>query len=117
MRRGHVAHSTYGFESILKLIAYRFGLDPLTRRDAHAGNIGRSFDWSSKPALDLPDLPRPEHVVSTPCPGALPGGVRAKDHDVLDLVTSGYLERMGFDYRAATAASTFREPSKVTLAL
>jgi phospholipase C len=117
VRRGHVAHSTYGFESILKLIAYRFGLDPLTLRDAQAGNIGRSFDWTSKPALDLPDLPRPEHVVSMPCPGTAPGGVRAKDHDVLELVTSGYLDRMGFDYRAATAASTFREPSKVASAL
>jgi phospholipase C len=117
VRRGDVAHSTYGFESILKLIAYRFGLEPLTLRDAQTGNIGRSFDWTSKPALDLPELPRPEHVVSMPCPGALPGGVRAKDHDVLDLVTSGYLDRMGFDYRAATAASTFREPSKVRLAL
>jgi phospholipase C len=112
-RRGYVAHSTYGFESILKLIAYRFGLDALTRRDAHASNIGRSFDWTSKPTLHVPDLPRPEHVVSMPCPGALPGGVRAKDHDVLDLVSSGYLDRMGFDYRAATAESTFREPSKV----
>ena len=117
VRRGHVAHSSYGFESILKLIAYRFGLEPLTLRDAQAGNIGRSFDWASKPALDLPELPRPEHVVSMPCPGALPGGIRTKDHDVLDLVTSGYLDRMGFDYRAATAASTFREPSKVRQAL
>jgi phospholipase C len=43
----------------------------------------------------------------------MPGGVRAKDHDVLDLVSSGYLDRLGFDYRAATADSTFREPSKV----
>ncbi len=112
-RRGSVAHTTYGFESIIKLIRYRFALAPLTRRDAYASNIGRSFDWASKPKLDPPDLPRPEHVVSMACPGALPGGVRAKDHDVLDLVSSGYLERMGFDYRAATAASTFREPSKV----
>ena len=35
-RRGHVAHSTFGFESILKMIEYRFGLRPLTRRDAYA---------------------------------------------------------------------------------
>jgi len=113
VRRGHVAHTSYGFESILKLIEYRFGLGPLTRRDRHASNIGRSFDWASKPVLDLPDLPRPEHVVSMPCPGAMPGGVRAKDHDVLDLVSSGYLDGLGFEYGAATADSTFREPSKV----
>jgi phospholipase C len=113
VRRGYVAHSVYGFESILRLIEYRFGLQPLTGRDAHAGNIGRSFDWASKPRLDLPDLPRPEHVVSMACPGTAPGGVRAKDHDALDLVSSGYLERMGFSYSAATPVSTFREPSKV----
>jgi phospholipase C len=113
VRRGHVAHSLYGFESILKFIEYRFGLPSLTRRDANAGNIGRSFDWSSKPRLDLPDLPRPEHVLSMPCAGTLPGGVRAKDHDALDLVSSGYLERMGFSYAPATPTSTFREPSKV----
>ena len=35
----------------------------------------------------------------------------------MDLVTSGYLDRLGFDYKPATAASTFREPSKVTQAL
>jgi phospholipase C len=116
VRRGHVAHSSYGFESILKLIEYRFGLAPLTRRDAHAGNIGRSFDWASKPTLDVPDLPRPEHVVSMPCPGAQPGGIRAKDHDVLDLVSSGYLDKLGFEYRPATAESTFRAPSTVSQA-
>ena len=113
VRRGYVAHSVYGFESILKLIEYRFGLEPLTRRDAHAGNIGRSFDWASKPRHEPPDLPRPEHVVSMACPGTAPGGIRAKDHDVLDLVSSGYLDRMGFSYSPATPVTTFREPSKV----
>jgi phospholipase C len=29
-RRGHVDHSIYGFESILKMIRYRYGLPPLT---------------------------------------------------------------------------------------
>jgi phospholipase C len=32
-RRGHVDHSVYGFESILKMIRYRYGLPPLTPRD------------------------------------------------------------------------------------
>jgi hypothetical protein len=32
-------------------------------------------------------------------------------------VTSGYLDRLGFDYRPATADSTFREPSKIASAL
>jgi phospholipase C len=115
VRRGHVSHSTYGFESILKMIEWRFGLQPLTKRDKYAGNIARSLDWRSKPRLDLPDLPRPEHVVSLPCPGDPDSGAtRASDHDLMKLVTSGYLDRLGFDYKAADAASTFREPSKVS---
>jgi phospholipase C len=110
VKRGHVAHSIYGFESILKMIEYRFGLKPLTRRDAYANNIARSFDFESKPRLDVPDLPRPEHVLSVPCGGA--GGQREKEHDVMDLVTSGYLERLGFDFKHAAPSDMFREPSK-----
>src|SRR3954471_13104989 len=56
-RRGHVNHSLYGFESILKMIEYRFALKALTRRDAYAQNIARAFDWRSAPRLDLPKLP------------------------------------------------------------
>jgi phospholipase C len=115
VRRGNVEHTVYGFESILKFICYRFGLAPLNTRVAHANNIGRSFDWRHKPRLDLPDLPRPEHVVSQPCMGNPDGAeaVRAHEHDLLDLVTSGYLDRLGFDYKPASPTSTFREPSKI----
>jgi len=34
----------------------------------------------------------------------------------VNLVTSGYLDRLGFDYRPASPASTFREPSRVVQA-
>jgi len=113
-RGGHVAHSIYGFESILKFICYRFGIKPLNRRVKYANNIGRSLDWESKPRLEPAPLPRPEHVVSMPCAGSADAdAVRAKDHDVVDMLTSGYLDRLGFDYKPATADSTFREPSKV----
>ena len=60
VRRGHVAHTIYGFESILKMIEYRFGAEAADQaRRATRSNIARSFDWSSKPRLELPDLPRP----------------------------------------------------------
>ena len=58
-RRGHVDHGTYGFESIIKLIRYRFGAKALTRRDAYARNIGYAFDWKGKPRLEPPELPDP----------------------------------------------------------
>jgi phospholipase C len=112
-RKGAVAHTTYGFESILKLIEYRFGLPSLNKRTAYAHNIGRSFDFAAKPRTDVPDLPRPEHIVSQPCSIGGSAEARAKEHDLVDLVTSGYLDRLGFDFVAPDPAVAFREPSKV----
>jgi phospholipase C len=121
LRRNHVAHTTYGFESILKMIEYRFGLKPLNKRDAYAQNIARSFDWESRPRLEVPDLPDPATVVSMACAPGSEGASserqeqieRPNEHSVMELVTSGYLERLGFHFQPATAASTFREPSRV----
>ena len=64
--RARVNHGTFGFESILKFITYRFGLGNLTVRDRYAKNIGRTFDWS-KPQFEPPDLPDPAMVASQPC--------------------------------------------------
>ncbi|MFL5823455.1 MAG: alkaline phosphatase family protein, partial [Solirubrobacteraceae bacterium] len=122
VKRRHVAHSTYAFESILKLIEYRFGLRPLNKRDAHAANIGASFDWTSKPRLTPPTLPRPEHVVSVACAAGPshsidgsgpPEPERPHEHTLMELVTSGYLDRLGFEFRPATIDGTFRAPSKM----
>jgi phospholipase C len=136
-RRGHVDHAVYGFESILKMIRYRYGLDALTPRDLYANNIATAFDWRSKPRLDPPSLPTPAHVMATACSGSAPvdtGGVgagvgtvlgsppgaaadpqpeRPKPHDLQKLLTSGYLERLGFKYRPATPATMYRHPSKL----
>ena len=128
----------YGFESILKMIRYRYGLDPLTPRDLYANNIATAFDWGSKPRLQPPSLPTPAHVIATACGGTAPadtGGVgvgvgtvlgsppaslaggpqakRAKPHDLQKLLTSGYLERLGFNYRPATPSTMYRHPSKL----
>ncbi len=132
-RRGHVDHNIYGFESILKLIRYRFALPPLTPRDLYANNIGYSFDFEH-PRYDVPDLPSPAHIITTACPGSPPidsggtgldGGLlgeplplglkRAKPHDLANLYYSGYLERLGFSYRPATPSTTYRHPSKMGL--
>jgi len=119
-RRGHVDHQQWGFESILKMIRYRYGLDPLTKRDAYARNIARSFDFDAKPRLANPGLPDAAEVVSQPCgtsPSALAGLQRAKEHDLKSLVTSGYLDRLGFHYEPATADTMFRRPHKIKAGL
>jgi phospholipase C len=74
-RRFRVDHGTYGHESILKLISYRFGLGHLNLRHERARNIGLSFDWAN-PDFERPSLPDPPAIVTAPC--ALGGG------DVLD---------------------------------
>jgi len=143
-RRGHVDHSTYGFESILKMIRYRYGLPPLTPRDLYTNNIAAAFDFGSDPNRPPPVLPQPPEVISSACRGSFPvgsggagldGGTllgspvagpgspvpgpvplkRPKPHDLQRLLTSGYLERLHFDYRPATPATMFRHPSKLGL--
>jgi phospholipase C len=113
-RRGHVDHNIYGFESILKLIRYRYALAPLTTRDTYARNMVRSFDFASKPDYDVPDLPHPKHIMAQACAPAAPSG-EPREHDLARLHTSGYLERLGFDYRPATPHRTFRHPSSMGL--
>ena len=117
VKRGHVAHTVFGFESILKLISYRFGLDPLNKRVRYANNIGTTFDWASKPRLELPDLPTPEHVVSQPCAIGGLDQAREHEHDLVDLATSGYLDRLGFDFRRAQPSDGFRMPDSVVRGL
>jgi phospholipase C len=141
-RRGHVDHSIYGFESILKMIRYRYGLPPLTPRDLYANNIAYAFDWESKPQLEPPQLPTPPAVISSACPGSAPASSsgtivdgatfyslppgsqlpppglaadRPEPHAASAMLTSGYLERLGFRYRPATPATLFRHPSRLGL--
>src|SRR5207237_6481196 len=91
--------------------------------DAYANNIGRSFDWSGRPRLDVPTLPDPTAVVHHQCanhpisilsrPRQPLQQQRPKPHDFETMLSSGYLDRLGFQYRPATAASTFRLPHTI----
>ncbi|MFN8133001.1 MAG: alkaline phosphatase family protein [Solirubrobacteraceae bacterium] len=65
-RRGAVSHTTFGHESILKLVEYRYGLRPLTRRDARANSIGAAFNFRQRPRRP-PSLPTPPGRISQPC--------------------------------------------------
>jgi phospholipase C len=115
--RGAVNHMLCGFESIIKLITYRFGLGSLTTRDYQANNIGLSMNWDA-PNLDRPSLPDPERIVSNPC--TLGGG------DVLDTQQShtsdlaaleSLAEEFGFPVGNASVDQIFQEPDSVQKAL
>ena len=68
-----VSHTLFDHTSILKLIEWRWGLKPLTPRDASSeiGNPATSFNFTS-PNAALPTVPPAPSVFATPCFG---GGI------------------------------------------
>jgi len=47
---GYLDHTVYDFESTLKFIEWRFGLPPLTQRDAIANNLLGAFNFAQPPS-------------------------------------------------------------------
>ncbi len=66
-RRGHVAHGVYDHTSILRLAEWRWGLEPLTERDAHAPNLATALDFSHR-NLQAPRIAAPKVLVGAACP-------------------------------------------------
>jgi len=56
-RAGYVDHTGYEFSSILRFVEGRFGLAPLTARDARGPDMMGSFDAAARPVAPL-TLPR-----------------------------------------------------------
>ena len=77
-RPGHIGHEQYDHSSILKMVEWRFGLEPLSKRDASARNLAESFDFANpRKAPDLPIVIDPGPHVCTP-PTPAPAGVKAR---------------------------------------
>lgn len=60
-RRRTVVHGSYDHTSVLKMIEWRFGLEPLTVRDAAANNLAEVLDFEAQPDLtarryEVPDI-------------------------------------------------------------
>jgi phospholipase C len=51
--QGYISHTTYEFSSVLKTIEERFGLPPLTDRDADANDLLDSFNFTQTPLSPL----------------------------------------------------------------
>ena len=60
-RRGHVDDGVYDHASILRLIEWRFGLEPLAPRDAAAKNLADALDFSRRD-LRVPRFSVPRFV-------------------------------------------------------
>jgi phospholipase C len=64
----NVDHNLYDHTAALKLVEWRFGLQPLTARDASPGinNPAETFNFNS-PDASIPALPDPVPVFASPC--------------------------------------------------
>jgi len=115
--RFRVDHGTYGHESILKFISYRFGLGYLNKRHRYARNIGRSFDWARPDFSPIP-LPDPQQVASTPCTFGGGGGVfdsqQAHANDLAGL--ESLADRFGVPVYEGKPLELFTQPDSVVRA-
>lgn len=66
-RRGFVGHKQYDHTSILNMIEWRWGLEPLTVRDRTANNIAHALDFTSPKNLMAPQFNVPQGPFGGPC--------------------------------------------------
>jgi phospholipase C len=96
-----VNHNLYDHTAALKLIEWRFGLPPLTARDASPAinNPAASFNFNS-PDVSLPPLPMPEPVFAWPCFG---GGIFSADTSTMSGIPSARQTEIGTRANELTA--------------
>jgi len=82
-RRGFVAHQQYDHTSILSMIEWRWGLDPLTVRDATANNIARALDFKSGKDLSVPRFAVPQGPFGEAC--VMNDAVRAESRGLREM--------------------------------
>ena len=66
--RGAIDNTPFEHSAILKFVEWRFGLDPMTPRDAASNNIATILD-ASRPNLNAPSLAVPADPGPDPCTG------------------------------------------------
>jgi phospholipase C len=79
-RRGHISHRVYDHTSILKMIEWRWGLKPLTVRDAAARNMARELNFAN-PDSSVPDFNVPAAPAGQPCSDSLPLGEESAENE------------------------------------
>jgi phospholipase C len=81
-RRGHVDGTTFDHTSVLRLIEWRFGLAPLSVRDAKAANLAAALALRSDPNLQATQYVVPPVVSGGCAPASAPAATpRARQDD------------------------------------
>ena len=78
-RRGFVAHRQYDHTSILSLIEWRWGLDPLSARDAAATNIAHALAFDQPNNMAVPQFSVPQGPFGSACPATSGAEMSATD--------------------------------------
>jgi phospholipase C len=66
-RRGFIEHQQYDHTSILRMIEWRWGLEPLTIRDGSAHNIAHALDFTRPKNLTVPKFDVPQGPFGGSC--------------------------------------------------
>ncbi len=105
-QRGRIAPHTYDHTSILRFIEWRYGLAPLTRRDARARNIGEVLDFQH-PVFEPAAIPAYQAPPDARIPCAVEEGFEGSD--LMQIETSGLAEALGLrtDFRFADSYRSF----------
>jgi len=80
-KRGYVDHTAYDFTSLLRFVEERFGLAPLTPREAQGPNLANSFDVNAPPAK--PVILQPHACLLTPGVGINGGALGKRGENVI----------------------------------
>jgi phospholipase C len=68
-RRQYVSRALFDHTSVLRMIEWRWGLQPLTVRDQRANNLAGMLDFAHR-NNEAPTYPVPELSSGSPCPAA-----------------------------------------------
>lgn len=74
-RRGHVSHHQFDTNSILNLLCWRFGLEPLGVRAATSLNMAHALDFERAPNVEAPDFGVPLGPFGVECSSGLPNPI------------------------------------------
>jgi len=67
--RRSVSHTLFDHTSVLRFIEWRWGLEPLTVRDATANNLAEALDFTKR-RLGAPQYDIPPRLFGAPCPSS-----------------------------------------------
>jgi phospholipase C len=76
-RRGYVSRTQFDHTSVLKLIEWRWGLPPLSVRDASANNLALALNFGQT-NINAPQYAVPAGPFGGACPQAVPGTVESE---------------------------------------